>query len=394
MRLAFGQAISYKVTNVGIALVLSFVIFRYLQQIELIPGYLTTLQKSLVLALGLSAGLLTFKISPSILKRLRLAVIAGGLIFIFLPVGLAITLAPTVYWPSPSDQPPTQEAPQVPAQNTIVLLLDELSASAAGPVVDQLRDAGLHVTERSIDPSGENTLDVIAAIWTRTNFSQSTPCGPTQLCSGSLVLDFAKVRASSENIDIVGFYHRYCSIQGLRSCVFSPFPTNTAGTDLACTIPGVNKLGFWGCDDKRDFRPSFIALRENLQNKLLEAPFWQKGGILYAHLYTPHPLMGIPLKSLSEEYTDNIANAALVVKLLAQKGKLAFGNDFKVIVFSDHPLRQEVWCAESHYTKLRCKPDTTQISTQVPLIIASPSIEKTVQKSIDNNQQIFDLLFR
>jgi hypothetical protein len=282
----------------------------------------------------------------------------------------------------------------LPAQNTIVLLLDELSASAAGPVVDQLRDAGLHVTESRIDPAGKKTLNVIPAIWTRTNFDHSTPCGPTQLCSGSHVLDFAKVRATSENIDIVGFYHPYCSIQGLRSCVFSPFPTNTAGTDLACTIPGVNKLEFWGCGEKRNTRLSFIALRDNLNNKLLEAPFWQKGGILFAHLFVPHPLMGAPLKSLSEEYNDNIANGALVVKLVAQKAKLAFGNDYKIVVFSDHPLRHEVWCAENHYTELSCKTDTTHISTQVPLIIASPSSEKKVGKTIDNNQDIFDLLFR
>lgn len=393
LRLTLGQIISYKVTNVAIALVFSLVVFRYLQQIELIPAQPTTQHKTLALASGLAAGLLTFKISLDIWKRLHLAVIVGGLIFTLLPVVLANTLAPTVYWPSPSNQAPTQQAPKLPAQNTIVLLLDELSASAAGPVVDQLKDAGLHVTSTSIDPAGKNTINVIPAIWTRSNFDQSAPCGPTQLCSAGHVLDFAKVRASSDNIDIVGFFHRYCSIQGLRSCSFDPFPTKTAGTELACSFPGINKLDYLGCDEKRSMRASFISLRDNMQNKLLEAPFWQKGGILFAHLLVPHPLMGVPLKSLSDEYTDNITNGAQVVKLVVQKAKLVFGNDFKIIVFSDHPLRPEFWCADKKYTALGCKTHALQISTRVPLIIATPHWDAQPRQNPNNNKTIFDLLF-
>ena len=394
LRLTLGQAISYKVTNVGIGLVFSLVVFRYLQQIELIPAHPTTLHKTLGLAAGLAAGLLTLKIRQDIWKRLHLAVIVGGLIYTLLPVLLAHTLAPTVYWPSPSDQPPTQQAPKLPTQNTIVLLLDELSASAAGPVVDQLKDAGLHVSATSIDPAGKNTINVIPAIWTRSNFDQSAACGPTQLCSAGNVLDFAKVRASSDNIDIIGFYHRYCSIQGLRSCAFAPFPTKTAGTDLACRFPGINRFDYLGCNEKTAMRASFISLRDNMQNALLEAPFWQKGGVLFAHLLVPHPLMGVPLKTLSDEYTDNIANGAQLVNLVAKKAKFIFGNDFKIIVFSDHPLRTETWCAEKRYTELGCNTDAAQISTQVPLIITTPSIENQNQKHIKNNQDIFNLLFK
>ncbi|WP_133239961.1 hypothetical protein [Limnohabitans planktonicus] len=393
LRLILGQAISYKVTNVGIALVFSLVVFRYLQQIELIPAHPTTLHKTLALASGLAAGLLTLKIRQDIWKRLHLAVIVGGLIFTLLPVVLANTLAPTVYWPSPSDQPPTQQAPKLPAQNTIVLLLDEFSASAAGPVVDQLKDAGLHVTSTSIDPAGKNTINVIPAIWTRSNFDQSVACGPTQLCSASHVLDFAKVRASSANIDIVGFFHRYCSIQGLRSCSF-PVPTATDGSGLACSFPGLSMLEFLGCDEKTDIRALSISMRDSMQNSLLEAPFWQKGGILFAHLLVPHPLMGVPMKSLSDEYTDNIANGARLVKLVAQKAKLVFGNDFKIIIFSDHPLRPEIWCAGKQYIEFGCTPDASQISTKVPLIIATPSVETPAHKKIKKNQAVFDLLFK
>jgi hypothetical protein len=394
LRLVLGQVISYKVTNVGIALMFILVVMRYLQQIELIPAQTTILHKTLLLASALTAGLLTLKISLDIWKRLHLAIIAGGLVFIFFPVLLAKILAPTVYWPSPSDQAPTEEAPMVPAQNTIVLLLDELSASAAEPVVDQLKEAGLHVTTSNIDPAGKNTINVIPAIWTRSNFDHSTPCGPTQLCSASHVLDFAMVQASTENIDIIAFFHRYCSIQGLRSCSFTPLPTKSAGTELACSFPGINRLDFLGCGDKTAIRALFISLNDNMQNKLLEAPFWEKGGILFAHLLVPHPLMGVPSKSLNDEYTDNIANGAQVVKLVAQKSKLVFGKNFRIIVFSDHPLRPEMWCAKENYTEIDCMTDAAKISTQVPLIIASPTVEKKNRNTIQNNQDVFDLLFR
>ncbi|STR25534.1 Uncharacterised protein [Janthinobacterium lividum] len=141
-----GQATTIKFINVGIALLLTFVGFNYLKQLELIPMQSNALQKALAVASAITASLLTLKISIDTWKRLYLAGIVGGMIFIFLPVVLANTNASTVYWPSPSYQPPTLAAPNMPSQNTIVLLLDELSASAAGPVVKQLQAAGLHVT--------------------------------------------------------------------------------------------------------------------------------------------------------------------------------------------------------------------------------------------------------
>lgn len=395
LRLTLGQAISYRVINVGIALVLSYVVFRHLQQFGIAPSKATSFHKTLALTSGLAAGLLSLKISLDIWKRLHFAAILMGGGFLLFPFLLANINAPLIYWPSPSGQPPTQLAPKIPPQNTIVLLLDELSASAAGPIVDQLKDSGLYVRFASIDPAGKNTVNVIPAIWTRSNFDQSVACGPTQLCSGSRVLDFSKVRASSETIDIVGFYHRYCSIQGLRSCFFAPMPTaSSAATELACSFPGVNRLGFLGCDEKATIRSSFMSLRTNMTNKLLETPFWQKGGILFAHLLVPHPLMGIPLTPLNVEYADNINYGAQVVEMIAQKAKLVFGNNFKIVVFSDHPLRAEMWCADKQYVALGCQPDATQLSTQVPLIIATPAVDKQDFKLIQNNQDIFSLLFK
>ena len=394
LRRVLGQATTIKLINVGIALLLTFIGFNYLKQLELIPMQSNTLQKTLAVALAITASLVTLKISIETWKRLYLAGIVGGMIFIFFPVVLANTNASTVYWPSPSYQPPTVAAPNMPSQNTIVLLLDELSASAAGPVVKQLEAVGLHVTVSNINPAGKNTINVIPAIFMRKRFDQSVACGPTQICSANKVLDFSKVKASSENIDIVGFYHRYCSIQGLRSCSFSPISIKSAGSELACSFPGVNGLEFLDCEASESGRKTFLALRDNMSKMLMEAPFWQKGGILFAHLLVPHPLMGIPLQTLSVEYTDNIAYGAAIVGLVAQRAKSVFGDNFRIIVFSDHPLRPEFWCADKTYMALKCKLDSSQISNQVPLIIATFNVNNKAPLKIENNMSAFDLLYQ
>jgi hypothetical protein len=394
LRCRLGQFTTIKLIDVGITLLIMYVGFNYLKQLELIPQQSTPLGKALAIASAILVGLLTLKFGFDTRKRFHLACIVGGLIFIFFPLMLASTNANKIYWPTPSHQLPTVPPPNLPAQNTIVLLLDELSDSAAGPIVESLEASRLHVTATNIDPAGKDTINVIPAIWTRTSFDQAVTCGPTQICNGTKVLDFSKVKASSQNIDIVGFYHRYCSIQDLRSCSFATFPKKSAMSELFCSsLPGINTLVFLGCDTSESDRKSFIDLLDSMQKTLLEAPFWQNGGILFAHLLVPHPLMGIPLKTLSEEYADNVENGAKLVKLVAQKAKLVFGDNFRIIVFSDHPLRAEMWCANKTYMALKCQLDASQISTQVPLIIATPNDEIKVSNSIKNNKAVFDLLY-
>ena len=82
------------------------------------------------------------------------------------------------------------------------------------------------------------------------------------------------------------------------------------------------------------------------------------------------------LKTLSEEYADNITYAASVVGLVAQKAKSVFEDNIRITVFSDHPLRLEIWCADKTYMALKCKSNCTQISNQVPVIIAIFNVKK------------------
>lgn len=393
LRLATGQTTSLKIINILLAMLLTSIAFIWLKSLGSLPVSFGTSYKTVAVALSILAGFLGFQISATTSRRIYPALIVAALVFSVFPWALAHAGASTIYWPSPSYQSPKLPAPTMPPQNSIVLLLDELSASAAGPIVDQLRQSDLQVSETAISTSGKNTINVIPAIWMRANFDQSVTCGLTQLCSGITVLDFARIKASSDDVDIVGFYHRYCSIKGLRSCYFGRIPSIPTHTDMFCDFPGVAALGMLGCEQAQPDRNSFITLRDELQNAMLEAPFWAKGGILYAHLLSPHPLMGIPLKTLSEEYADNIQSSASLVRNVAQKARSRFGNNFRIIIFSDHPLRTEIWCRDKTYVRLTCKPDQLQLSAEVPLIIAGPTVDKYLSAGIGSNSAVFDLLF-
>ncbi len=393
IQLVAGKYLALKLIDLGIATLSTYLGFIFLKQVGLIPHPTSDLYKLIAVVICILLCFFIFKLNIEIRKRLYLAIIFGVSVFVAFPVILTKSNSTKIYWPSPSTQVPTVPVVNLPKQNTIILLLDELSASVADSIVTPLVEEGLKTQFSKIDHSGESTVNAIPAIWARKNFDQSVACGQTHLCSGAEVIDFANVWATSDNIDVVGVYHRYCAMQGLRSCTFEKMPISSVGKDLVCSFPIINALIFLRCDDSLNPNGSLISLREKMEISLFNAPFWEKGGVLYAHLLVPHPLMGMPDKKLSKEYSDNIEHGAALVKLVAQKAKLAFDDDFKIIIFSDHPLRPHVWCAQNGYIELGCEPDDSQISTQVPLIIATPTATQQPTHSVTNNKFVFDLLF-
>ena len=135
----FGTDKTIKLINFGIVLLLTYFGFHYFKTTGLLPSQSSALHKQLAVATGVIAGLSSLKINSDTWKRMHVAGIVGGLIFFLMPVLIANTKATTIYWPTPSSQTTTDPAVTIPAQNTIVLLLDELSANAAGPMVEQLR---------------------------------------------------------------------------------------------------------------------------------------------------------------------------------------------------------------------------------------------------------------
>ncbi len=404
--IAFGTTISTvagaeRITRMllhgAIAVMVCLALFNGLRQAGTIQHAASPLLKSgAVIAAALGAWIAMRKISQSVWARLYPAAIVACPLFMLVPWVIAHQSAPMLWWPAPDNQTASTQPTAPPKQNTIVLLLDELSANAAGPITASLREQGLAVTTADLKPAGDDTINVIPAIWTHKDFTRAAPCGPTQLCSGGNVLDFARVHASSPDIDVVGFYHQYCAMQGLRSCRFFAFPSKPALQDLTCELlkkPHAGPFASLGCAPSVEERKFFAAQRAGLQQALADAPFWLDGGILYGHLLQPHPLMGATEKSLADEYRANIADSAALVASLAQKAQARFGKDFRLVIFSDHPLRPQVWCANAgFYREERCKPEHGQLSADVPLIVAAPV--ETSLPALQSNEQVLDLLYR
>jgi hypothetical protein len=120
MRVGFGHAKTHKLINVCIALLLTYFLFKYFKQLNWIPVASTALQKTLAVSSAVVAATIAFKFSLDAWRRLHMSIIVGALIFIFFPVMLANNHAPTIYWPSPSNQSPTLKATKLPTQNTML----------------------------------------------------------------------------------------------------------------------------------------------------------------------------------------------------------------------------------------------------------------------------------
>lgn len=393
LKLVCKERVARMLLHGAIAALLCLALFNGLREAGYIQHAASPLLKiGAVAAALLSACAAMWKLPQSLWSRLYPAIIVACPIFALAPWVIAQHSAPAMWWPVQGKQAANVQPVALPRQNTIVLLLDELSADAAGPIVESLRAQGLAVSATDLKPAGDDTINVIPAIWTRRDFSRSAPCGPTQLCSNGNALDFARVHASSPDIDVVAFYHQYCAMQGLRSCRFFSFPTKPALQDLTCELLKKPHVGFLGCAPSIEEREFFAAQRTGLQQALMDAPFWQRGGVLYGHLLQPHPLMGATDNSLSDEYRANVADSAALVASLAQKAQASFGKDFRIVIFSDHPLRPQVWCTNAGFYRAdRCKPEPRQLSSEVPLIIAAPVQAKA--PVLQSNEQVFDLLY-
>ncbi len=393
LTLALGNRIARALLHAATVIMVCLALFNGLREAGYIQHAAPLLLKAGATLFALTAAwLATAKMRQEAWARIYPATIIACPIFVFSPWMIAHNSASAAYWPTQSSQAAAKQPTALPRQNTVVLLLDELSADAAGPIVARLREQGLALQVSDLKPAGSDTINVIPAIWLHEDFTRAAPCGPTQLCSGGNVLDFSRIRASSDDIDVVGFYHQYCAMQGLRSCSFFAFPHKPALLDLTCELFKKPRLSSLGCLPSVEERQFFTRQRTDLQRALMEAPFWQHGGILYGHLLQPHPLMGASDASLQGEYADNIADSAALVGAIAQKAQARFGKDFRLVIFSDHPLRPQIWCANSgFYREERCKPEASQLSAQVPLIVAAPG--GMMMPAINSNEQVFDLLY-
>lgn len=299
---------------------------------------------------------------------LRRAACPGVLAFVVSQPLLVRAWAPKITWPEAAVDMPAGRDKVV-----VFLLLDELNAKSAGPVLRAFEHHGLAARMRAVHPIGDATAKVVPAMFAGMPFDDAKPCGMTAICSGKNVLDFGKVLASRPDIDVVGFYHPYCAIQGLRYCA-----------TLSPSSPALDP-GRWICAAVRRFAPvsarDWVArcsdMGSQVQSRLVadveaaiaQAPVWRQGGVMFAHVPLPHPPGRTGGASLKTHYEDNVELAAQLVSSMVERARAGGASDINFIVFSDHPLRPAVWCGTATYRNNGCPLDESLVDVDVPLIV-------------------------
>lgn len=330
-------------------------------------------------------------------RRARPAVLIAGTLFVVSQPLLGQSMSPSLVWPATagSRQAPVRIDPAAaaaaPRPNVVMLLLDELNARDGAVLAQVLADRGMAVARKSIRPVDDATAKVIPEIWTGGRFSNPKPCSFTAICSDGQALDFAKVTASRPDIDVVGFYHPYCAMRGLRWCerVGLPLPFYDADRWMCSLQSRVGLSDTLRCMDLQD--EPFFELRAATMAAVWRAPFWREGGMLYAHLPLPHPPGERPGGTLRQDYHDNLALAAEFLGQMVDRARAARLDRLRLVVFSDHPLRQPLWCGKPAYRAQGCQPAADLEDRQVPLIVGTLGGEPPELDAIESNAQVFDL---
>ncbi|MBL8327718.1 MAG: hypothetical protein JNJ71_02630 [Rubrivivax sp.] len=342
-----------------------------------------------VLLLLLAAGLLIPQRTAVHLLRFT----TGALVVYGLSgPALAAWMAPRMQWPVIEADPTGGSGETIRRGATVYLLLDEFDASQAGEVVEQLRNRGAKVAAKAVSSKGRNTIDAVPALFLLESFPSPRPCGPSALCSASSVLDFSRLTASRPDIDVVGFYHPYCRIRGLRSCTavsVDPILLDKARWQCALgrRFPALGTLlgapGQQRCTEV-EMQPWF-SLRSRLNEAVWQSRTLRDGGTLFAHLLLPHP-PGLDLtKSLDQQYRDNLRlTAQLVGELVDTLNRQAHA--WRMVIVSDHPLRRQQWCgAGAPFVRTgACRQPERPQEELVPLIVADSLVQPTLDQVTDN----------
>ena len=321
--------------------------------------------------------------------RWRNALATAAIIFLASQPALALLHAPAIAWP------PAAQGTPVPRTATVFLLLDELDASLAPAFVDRLQAAGYDVRHRGVRPVGPNTITVVPQMFAGVSFNHPKPCGPSAICSAAHVLDFARVSASRPDVDVVGFYHPYCALRGLRWCERLEAEHVLLDADRwGCALwrrVGVPRLDPQRCDAA--YNRVWQRLRDRALEAFWRAPVWHEGGFLFAHLPLPHPPGATRGGSLDLEYLGNAANAVDLVQHISERLRDA-GLAMRLVIFSDHPLRRAQWCGEyAPYVRTSaCAGPARAQEYAVPVIVAGaqpPAIDDIV-----DNGAVFEIAAR
>ncbi len=262
------------------------------------------------------------------------------------------------------------------SKKVLFLLLDELSPEYVGPVLATIVESKIPYQMEIITATSHSTLNAIPSLLTGHRYKDMLPCGVSTICSGQEKLDFEKLRSKSLNVDVIGMWHPYCSIKDLRSCYTRSAFHETPAVDLFCKVfnhvPGDLDIILRTCVVDAGLRDNNLA---DILQKAFRMPFWQKGGELFMHLPIPHPAMEESLETrqainLLDHYKKNVVHASVIVHDILNRLRQTFGDDFTLIITSDHPLRLDLWCG-NHYS---CDTRQTVRTGEVPFIVVSPTL--------------------
>ena len=345
----------------------------------------------MLVVLGIAAWQMKFE--EARWSKVRHAMVTGCVLFVAAQPTLVVLRAPSLLWP------PLGGNEAVLAKDfrstTVFLLLDELNATSVAPFVALLEKRGLQVQTKSVLSVGDGTAKVIPQMFTGLRFDEPKPCSPTAVCSGQNTLDFSRVTASRQDVDVVGFFQPYCAMNGLRYCM-----------RISMTRPSLFNEKRWLCafwrrtgiprnlpatDCEVESNRAWAVLVRETVDALFRAPVWTHGGLIFAHLPLPHPPGPTPGGSLQTHYQENLTRALSVVDEIVSRTRTEPSDRLKLVIFSDHPLRPSLWC-KTYFPAAsdQCAGVAELSDTRVPLIVAGnaglPNLD-----GISTNAQVFEL---
>lgn len=315
--------------------------------------------------------LLFFSLGETGWKNISKFIIGSTVVFAISPL-----LISAVTRPGTLPRVEREGMPFANADNLLVIILDETSPEYAGGLIKDLENAHLFVKSTEVAAAGKSTINSLPSMFSKSRHDDVAPCNSTALC-GAENFDFASLKSIGAPTDIVGFWHPYCAIQGLRSCtreesVFAESSSVNFGLyGLWCSQ--FNRKGLFAFCNNGIPRATVVErARKVMARKINQVPFWNEGGILLVHFPLPHPSMTYDFGSLKVEYEHNVGQAQQLVSQLTEKMMSKFGRDFAMVITSDHALRTTMWCASPEYNKPGCAEGLPPDRGVVPYIIASP----------------------